>query len=166
MHRTPITKSSEIASVGYDETDHVLEVEFSRGGVYQYRPSGRHPNGVPPDLAQGMLTADSVGSYFAQNIKNAGFACVKWNHLENRWDAIERRKASAAQVDFMRKLAKKAHWYGGSAVERIGPAWRPLLHHLGRDADLDAMPLVDTWLTSLFQDEAGKALDWFKANVP
>lgn len=165
MNRTPV-KSSTIASVGYDETDHVLEVEFARGGVYQYRPSGRHPNGVPAETAMGMLTADSVGTYFAENVKGAGYACVKWNPDTKTWDAIERRKATAAQVDFLRKLAKKAHWWGGTAPERIGPAWVPLLRHLRRDADLDDLPLVETWLGSLFQDEASKALDWFKANVP
>ena len=29
-------KSSNLASIGYDETNNILEIEFNHGGVYQY----------------------------------------------------------------------------------------------------------------------------------
>lgn len=167
MNRTPV-QSSQIKSVGYDEADHVLEVEFVSGGVYQYRPSGRHPDGVPADVATGLLTADSVGTYFGQHVKTAGFACVKWNPATSSWDAIERRKASAKQVEFLRMLtSKRAAWWGGTAHERIGPAWNPLLNHLQRDDDVGAdAPLVETFLASLWQDEASAAIDFLKRRFP
>lgn len=35
MNRKSVT-SSNIASIGYDETSETLEIEFKNGGVYQY----------------------------------------------------------------------------------------------------------------------------------
>jgi hypothetical protein len=51
-----------IESVAYDKTTERLEVEFKGGGVYQYA-------NVPAATVLAMLTAESIGSYFTQNIK-------------------------------------------------------------------------------------------------
>ena len=62
MEHTPVT-SSVILSVGYDAETQVLEVEFIRGAVYQF-------SGVPREVYDGILVADSKGKYFHANIKN------------------------------------------------------------------------------------------------
>lgn len=61
MERTPVT-SSNISSIGYDENSSTLEVEFLSGTVYQYFD-------VPLTVYQGIMSAGSVGQYFAQHIK-------------------------------------------------------------------------------------------------
>ena len=61
MKRQPVT-SSNIASIGYDETSQTLEIEFLNGGVYQYFD-------VPNNIYVGIMGADSHGQYLAQNIK-------------------------------------------------------------------------------------------------
>ena len=62
MERTPVS-SSDIASIGYDEDDQILEVEFNSGSVYQY-------SGVPSSEYNGIMNADSKGKYLHANIKN------------------------------------------------------------------------------------------------
>lgn len=57
MKRTPVD-SSNIVSVGHEQT---LEVEFA-GGVYRY-------DGVPADLHQQLMAAESKGQFFASAIK-------------------------------------------------------------------------------------------------
>lgn len=63
MERTPV-QSTEIAVVGYDSKKSLLEVVFRRGGVYRYR-------GVPVDVHQSLMESSSIGTYFAQNIKDS-----------------------------------------------------------------------------------------------
>lgn len=65
MKRVPVT-SSNVASVGYDPATKTLEVEFKRGGVYQYFD-------VPAATHAAMLAAPSIGSYLDANIKKAGY---------------------------------------------------------------------------------------------
>jgi len=48
--------------VGYDTTDHVLEIEFHSGGVYHYY-------GVPASVYQALMQASSHGKYFEAHIK-------------------------------------------------------------------------------------------------
>lgn len=55
--------SSNLASVGYDEENQILEIEFNHGGVYQYFD-------VPKEEYEALLNADSLGSYFYHNIRN------------------------------------------------------------------------------------------------
>lgn len=62
MERTPVS-SSDIASIGYDEDNQILEVEFNSGSVYQY-------SGVPSSEYNGIMNADSKGKYLHANIKN------------------------------------------------------------------------------------------------
>jgi len=65
MERIPV-KSSNVASVGYDEQTNILEIAFRSGAIYQYP-------GVEPQTHAKLLSADSVGKFINQNIVNGGF---------------------------------------------------------------------------------------------
>lgn len=62
--------SSNLASVGYDETNEILEIEFNHGGIYQYFD-------VPSSVYEGLMNASSHGTYFDSNIKKAGYRYKK-----------------------------------------------------------------------------------------
>ena len=62
MKRTTVS-SSNLASVGYDEENQILEIEFKHGGVYQYFD-------VPQSEYDALMNASSHGSYFSNNIRN------------------------------------------------------------------------------------------------
>lgn len=55
--------SSNIASIGYDETNEILEIEFLSGGIYQYFD-------VPNYVYDELMDADSHGKYFNAYIKD------------------------------------------------------------------------------------------------
>lgn len=57
-------KSSNLKSVGYDQSTNILEIEFLSGGIYQYFK-------VPNQIYLALMKATSKGSYFHKNIKNA-----------------------------------------------------------------------------------------------
>lgn len=61
MRRQPVS-SSNIASIGYDPSAQVLEVEFNDGAVYQYM-------NVPQVVHDGIMAAASHGSYLNAHIK-------------------------------------------------------------------------------------------------
>lgn len=63
MEKQSVT-SSNISTVGYDAGSKVLEITFKSGKTYRY-------GDVPADEYKGLLEAGSVGSYFAQRIKNS-----------------------------------------------------------------------------------------------
>jgi hypothetical protein len=54
--------SSNVDSVGYDVFTAILEVKFNNGSVYWYF-------GVPPDIAEALINAGSVGEFLAAHIK-------------------------------------------------------------------------------------------------
>ena len=54
--------SSNISSIGYDEEQQLLEIEFLNGAIYQYTD-------VPLDVYNNLMNASSHGSYLAHNIK-------------------------------------------------------------------------------------------------
>lgn len=62
MTRIPVS-SSNLASVGYDLSSKILEIEFLSGGIYQYF-------GIPQYVYDNLMSANSHGKYFAQNIKD------------------------------------------------------------------------------------------------
>jgi len=62
MERQSVS-SSNLASIGYDADNEILEVEFNHGGVYQYFD-------VPQDVYQELMDASSHGVYFSANIRN------------------------------------------------------------------------------------------------
>ena len=63
-------ESSNLASIGYDAVNKILEVEFNHGGLYQYFD-------VPKNEYNALMNADSHGRYFDRNIKKAGYRFVK-----------------------------------------------------------------------------------------
>jgi DNA helicase HerA-like ATPase len=63
MDRQPVT-SSAIVSVGYDPGSETLEVELVDGPVYQYF-------GVSEQVHEGLLSAESIGKYYNENVRNA-----------------------------------------------------------------------------------------------
>ncbi|WP_433625853.1 KTSC domain-containing protein [Halomicrococcus sp. NG-SE-24] len=60
--RTPVA-SSNLASVGYEPEEEVLEIAFRSGGVYRYFD-------VPDDVYRDLLSARSHGSYFHENVRD------------------------------------------------------------------------------------------------
>ena len=63
MQRIAVS-SSNLASVGYDPKQHILEVEFLGGSVYQYY-------GVPEQVYHSLMSAGSHGSYFSAYIRTS-----------------------------------------------------------------------------------------------
>jgi hypothetical protein len=55
-------RSKNLASIGYDESSEILEIEFLNGGIYQYL-------NVPVDVYEELMNAKSHGTYFSANIK-------------------------------------------------------------------------------------------------
>ncbi|MBC8487112.1 MAG: KTSC domain-containing protein [Bacteroidetes bacterium] len=62
IKRIPV-HSSNVASVGYDENNQILEIEFHNGAISRYFD-------VPQEVFEGLMSAGSLGSYFMYNIKN------------------------------------------------------------------------------------------------
>jgi hypothetical protein len=63
-------ESSNLASVGYDAVNQILEIQFKNGGIYQYY-------NVPNSTYNGLMNASSHGTYFDTNIKKAGYRYKK-----------------------------------------------------------------------------------------
>ena len=61
MQRAPV-QSSNIASVGYDEEQQILEIVFRGGRVYHYLE-------VPPERVLSLLRAESKGRFLNSEIK-------------------------------------------------------------------------------------------------
>ncbi|MCS6795434.1 MAG: KTSC domain-containing protein [Raineya sp.] len=64
-------ESSMIASVGYDEENEILEVEFNSGQVYQYFE-------VPREVFDELLQAESKGRY----MKNSVIDCYPYTKVK------------------------------------------------------------------------------------
>ncbi len=56
-------ESSNLASIGYDSENEILEIEFNHGGIYQYFD-------VPHNVYEELMNAESHGKYFSANIRN------------------------------------------------------------------------------------------------
>lgn len=69
MKREPV-KSSNLASVGYDSSDSLLEIEFRDGRIYQFFK-------IPLNIYKSLMKADSKGSYFYQNIRMGRYTYKK-----------------------------------------------------------------------------------------
>jgi hypothetical protein len=69
MERLPVT-STDVNSVGYDVDNQVLQIEFHKGGTYQYF-------GVPQNVYDDLMGSDSKGKYVNSNIKKAGYSFSK-----------------------------------------------------------------------------------------
>jgi hypothetical protein len=56
--------SSNIAAVGYDAVQNILSIQFKgKEKVYEY-------HGVSLEIYEAMMIAESIGSFYARNIKN------------------------------------------------------------------------------------------------
>ena len=62
--------SSNIASIGYDASDMILEVAFLNGAIYQYYD-------VPQSVYDGLMSASSHGSYLDAYVKKGGYRYSK-----------------------------------------------------------------------------------------
>jgi hypothetical protein len=62
MRNAVAVQSSLLARVAYDSRRAILQVTFRNGAAYQYA-------GVPAEIYQGLLQADSKGAYFNQCIR-------------------------------------------------------------------------------------------------
>jgi len=63
MDRKKVSSSS-IRSVGYDERNRVLEVEFNDGRITQY-------SGVSAEVHRRLISAPSIVSYFRDNVEES-----------------------------------------------------------------------------------------------
>jgi hypothetical protein len=66
MERKKVSSTS-LASVGYDPSQKILEIEFNNGRVYLYQ-------NVPEEIYEQLMSAESHGSYFNQHIRDGGYA--------------------------------------------------------------------------------------------
>jgi hypothetical protein len=62
MRNAVAVQSSLLARVAYDSRRAILQVTFRNGAAYQYA-------GVPAEIYQGLLQADSKGAYFNHCIR-------------------------------------------------------------------------------------------------
>lgn len=62
--------SSNIKSIGYDESTSTLEVEFLNGNIYQY-------SNIPESLYINLMNAGSHGEYLDAYIKKGGYRYTK-----------------------------------------------------------------------------------------
>lgn len=69
MNRTPVS-SSNLKSVGYDESSKTLEVEFLNGTVYQY-------SGVPASVYQGLMSASSTEATLTSTSRRGAIATAR-----------------------------------------------------------------------------------------
>ncbi len=58
--------SAALRSVGYDQEQRVLEIEFTSGAVYQYFD-------VPAEVYRGLMAAESHGRYFNQRVRDKSY---------------------------------------------------------------------------------------------
>jgi len=63
MEKIPV-QSSNMASIGYDSTTEILQVEFLNGSIYEYK-------NVSQSVYDGLMGASSHGSYFNHEIRNS-----------------------------------------------------------------------------------------------
>ena len=66
-------KSDNIAAVGYNIEDQILELEFNTRAVYHYKK-------VDPKTVLGLIFADSVGKFFSQKVKG------KFDYVKGEYD--------------------------------------------------------------------------------
>lgn len=62
MELIPVT-SSNVSAIGYDADTQTLGIKFSSGTVYHYA-------GVPKDVYDDFVNAESIGRFFAMNIRS------------------------------------------------------------------------------------------------
>lgn len=149
--RYPV-KSSTIARLGYDIALEVLAVEFKSGAVYEY-------DAVPPIIAESIVKADSIGTYFGLHVKDKfeTFKIVNGQRVP-----IALAKASKASREYLLRLAKNAGISDGTANERLSSRWRHVIAAAKEPTALSMNQLVDTWIDSLKQPQVTAAIEYLK----
>ncbi|QDD87437.1 KTSC domain-containing protein [Bacillus cereus] len=66
MNMVPVS-SSNLASVGYDDSSKTLYVSFQNGRLYKYYA-------VPNSIYQGLMSATSHGQYFDRYVVKGGYS--------------------------------------------------------------------------------------------
>lgn len=157
MQRDPV-KSSQILTIGYDQTARMLEVEFKGGGVYQYL-------NVPEHVAQELRFSDSVGSYFGANIRGA-YRTLKVDPDSGEGKPLEDRPCSEKQAGYLLGLMHNAGYCTEHGAERVHPGMAELFRNSVGAAEptLRAAPVVRDWCASLTSEQASKAIEWMKAH--
>ena len=84
--RLDTVESDAIHAIGYDNDVQVLEIIFNNGSIYQYR-------GVPRDVYDEMLRAESKGRYFQDNIREE-FDYWQWDPDTAKWVRAEQKAES------------------------------------------------------------------------
>lgn len=66
-----LVDSSRVKSIGYDHHSKILEIEFHRGGIYQYSP-------ITEEAYLQLVKAESKGVWVNKNlIGNKNITCTK-----------------------------------------------------------------------------------------
>jgi hypothetical protein len=81
MNRIP-ERSAQLASIGYDVAKGVLEVEFRKGGIYQYV-------GVCAETHRQLLAAPSIGTYFNEMIREGSLVYRRVSESDVRGQSSE-----------------------------------------------------------------------------
>jgi len=71
IRRSPVS-SSALRSVGYDQEQQTLEIEFQNGAVYRYFD-------VPAKVHRGLMGAESHGRYFHEHVRSKGYRYERLN---------------------------------------------------------------------------------------
>jgi len=61
-----VVESSNLASMGYDADEQMLEIEFKKGAIYRYYE-------VPLSVYEEVLESESVGKAFVNLVRGGGF---------------------------------------------------------------------------------------------
>lgn len=77
-------ESSTLATIAYDRTRELLELEFNSRALYQYF-------GVPAAVYEGLLRASSKGNYFNQVIRGQ----FPYNRISNRQSEAQQQDCPA-----------------------------------------------------------------------
>ncbi|MCA9653314.1 MAG: KTSC domain-containing protein [Myxococcales bacterium] len=80
MEREPV-ESSALASIGYDPSERVLEIEFRTGKVYQYLE-------VPPELHAWLMQVKNKGGVFSRKV-DGQFQFRRVDHLDPAAPSLE-----------------------------------------------------------------------------
>ncbi len=78
-------ESDVIHAIGYDDETSVLEIIFNSGAIYQYR-------GVPRQVFDEFMCAESKGNYFQTNIRDE-FEFWQWDVPMAKFVCGEQRAA-------------------------------------------------------------------------
>lgn len=157
MEREPV-KSSQIASVGYDPTASLLEIEFKGGGLYQYL-------NVPANVAMELRFSDSVGSYFRANVRGA-YKTLKVDPESGEGKLLEERAASEKQAAYVLELLHQHGLCTATGSEHVHAGMAEVFRNSigGAEPVLRAAPSVRDWTKGLTSEQASRAIGFLKAH--